>query len=73
MTETQNDEESQSAATASKQAAPRHASDYPAYTYESAGITERRGEVPAWLWAVVVSLLVWGVYYLVTYWNAPVT
>lgn len=43
------------------------------YTYESAGITERKGNVPVWLWIVVVSLLIWGVYYLVTYWNAPVT
>lgn len=43
------------------------------YTYESAGIAEREGNVPVWLWIVVVSLLIWGLYYLVTYWNAPVT
>ncbi|MBI4809678.1 MAG: hypothetical protein HY799_12110 [Nitrosomonadales bacterium] len=42
------------------------------YNYASAGITEREGNVPVWLWFVVVSLLVWGVYYLVTYWSAPV-
>jgi len=41
------------------------------YTYETAGITERQGNVPVWLWSVVVSLLIWGVYYLVAYWNAP--
>lgn len=43
----------------------------PVYSYESAGITEREGSVPAWLWVVVVSLLVWGVYYLVAYWSVP--
>jgi hypothetical protein len=48
-----------------------HMSDH-VYTYESAGIAERKGNVPLWLWGVVVSLLIWGVYYLVTYWNAPV-
>ncbi len=42
------------------------------YTYESAGITELEGNVPLWLWAVVVTLLVWGAYYLVTYWSAPI-
>lgn len=41
------------------------------YEYASAGITEREGNVPAWLWIVIVSLLMWGVYYLVSYWNAP--
>jgi hypothetical protein len=41
------------------------------YVYASAGIAERDGHVPVWLWVVVVSLLIWGVYYLVTYWNAP--
>lgn len=41
------------------------------YTYESAGIAERTGNVPVWLWAVVISLVIWGVYYLVTYWNTP--
>jgi hypothetical protein len=43
------------------------------YTYESAGIAEREGSVPFWLWIVVVLLLVWGVYYLVAYWNPPPT
>ncbi len=41
------------------------------YTYAAAGVTEREGRVPLWLWLVVVALLVWGVYYLVVYWNAP--
>jgi len=48
-----------------------HAPQHVVYTYEAAGIMERKGHVPAWLWAVVVTLLVWGGYYLVTYWNAP--
>ncbi len=57
-------------------AAPTHAhpSDVPGHSvfvYESAGITEREGHVPLWLWLVVVSLLIWGIYYLAAYWNAP--
>ncbi len=43
------------------------------YTYEGAGITELEGHVPLWLWGVAVSLLIWGSYYLVAYWNAPAT
>lgn len=45
----------------------------PLYVYESAGVSERKGNVPIWLWLVVASLLIWGIYYLVAYWNAPVT
>ncbi len=44
---------------------------HPVYVYESAGITEREGRVPLWL--VVVSLMIWGPYYLFTYWNAPIS
>lgn len=47
------------------------ASEHSVYFYESAGIAERDGHVPFWLWLVVVSLFIWGIYYLVTYWNAP--
>jgi len=65
VTETQNDGESQDTPNTSDQ--PGH----PVYTYQSAGITERKGNVPIWLWIVVASLLVWGIYYLVSYWNAP--
>lgn len=71
MTETQHDKEGQSAAVTSKQTASGDTPDFPVYTYETAGVTERSGNVPAWLWVVVVSLLIWGVYYLVTNWNAP--
>lgn len=46
---------------------------HPVYVYESAGITEREGQVPLWLWLVVVSLMIWGLYYLFTYWNAPIS
>ena len=45
--------------------------EHSVYFYESAGIAERDGHVPVWLWIVVVSLFIWGIYYLVTYWNAP--
>lgn len=41
------------------------------YVYDAAGISEREGRVPLWLWLVVLVLLIWGVYYLVAYWNAP--
>jgi len=46
----------------------KHAPDE-VYTYAAAGIGERQGNVPLWLWAVVISLSVWGIYYLCTYWN----
>lgn len=38
------------------------------HVYEYSGIEERHGTVPAWLWVVIVSLLIWMVYYLVRYW-----
>ncbi|MGA2187909.1 MAG: hypothetical protein ABSH33_05230 [Steroidobacteraceae bacterium] len=41
------------------------------YTYATAGIGERKGHVPIWLWLVVISLTIWGIYYLYTYWNPP--
>jgi hypothetical protein len=72
MTESQSDNEAESKRTASPQPAPEHVPGHSVYTYESAGIAEREGNVPIWLWIVVVSLLIWGIYYLVTYWNAPV-
>lgn len=43
----------------------------PVYAYRSAGLTEREGRVPLWLWLVVVALLAWGIYYMVTYWHPP--
>ncbi len=67
MTRTHGDKE----AGKRKGAATEKAAAHPVYIYHSAGIAEREGEVPLWLWVVVVSLLVWGLYYLVTYWNAP--
>lgn len=39
------------------------------YLYQSAGITERPGHVPLWLFLVIIGLLVWGGYYLITYWD----
>ncbi len=53
-----------------RQTTDEHGSSH-VYTYASAGIAERTGSVPLWLWGVVISLAIWGVYYLVTYWNAP--
>jgi hypothetical protein len=37
--------------------------------YESSGIEERHGSVPAWIVAVIVTLGIWMVYYLVHYWK----
>ncbi len=71
MSEKQNKNEVTSAEAANAQSAAEHVNFV--YAYESAGITEREGNVPIWLWVVVVFLLIWGFYYLVTYWNAPVT
>ena len=65
MTDTRNDNQQRGAQGAGT-------AEHSVYVYESAGIAERDGHVPLWLWLVVVSLLVWGLYYLVTYWNAPV-
>jgi hypothetical protein len=39
------------------------------YLYRNSGIQERRGAVPLWLQAVCYGLLVWAIYYTVTYWN----
>jgi hypothetical protein len=70
MSDTQNDKEH--AVKRRLQSTSGHLPDQAVYMYESAGIAERDGHVPAWLWIVVVSLLIWGLYYLVTYWNAPI-
>lgn len=51
---------------------PASGREHGVYTYESAGIAEREGSVPGWLWGVVALLLMWGIYYLVAYWNAPI-
>lgn len=72
MTESQSDNEVENAEIDRTQPAPEHVPGHSVYAYESAGIAEREGNVPIWLWIVVISLLIWGIYYLVTYWNAPV-
>jgi hypothetical protein len=40
-----------------------------AYLYSSSGIRERHGIVPVWLQFVVIALIVWGIYYLIQFWN----
>jgi hypothetical protein len=72
MTDTQNDNEVTAAEVASAQPASRHVQEDTVYFYASAGIAEHEGYVPTWLSLVVVSLLIWGLYYLITYWNAPI-
>jgi len=51
------------------QDAPAEHRHDPVYRYVDSGIQERHGEVPLWLWIVVVGLIVWGIYYLVAYWS----
>lgn len=41
------------------------------YTYQTAGLRERSGTIPLWLWVVYIGLIVWGVYYTWTYWTPP--
>jgi hypothetical protein len=72
MTETQKANEVESAVTTGTPPAQGQVQGQTIYNYESAGIAEREGNVPIWLWIVVFTLLIWGVYYLVTYWNAPI-
>ncbi len=73
MTDMQSEKAVKDAATSGARSAAGTEAERPLANYESAGITEREGNVPIWLWIVVVSLLLWGLYYLVTYWNGPVT
>jgi hypothetical protein len=42
-----------------------------AYRYRDSGIQERRGRVPLWLWALVVGVTIWGIYYVICYWSPP--
>jgi hypothetical protein len=41
------------------------------YVYAVSGIAERKGRIPVWLWLVALGLTVWGIYYLIAYWNPP--
>lgn len=43
----------------------------PVFYYADSGIRERHGDIPMWLIAVVLALIVWGIYYLVAYWSPP--
>ncbi len=73
MTDRQSEEAVKNAGASGTRSAAGTEAEHFLATYESAGITEREGNVPIWLWIVVVSLLLWGLYYLVTYWNGPAT
>lgn len=74
MTESHTDHKVERAELDSTQSASESASasGHSVYSYQTAGISEHQGSVPLWLWIVVFSLLIWGFYYLVTYWNAPI-
>mgnify|MGYP001600923481 CR=1 FL=1 len=41
------------------------------YEYQDSQLREYHGRVPVWLWFVTGGLIVWSIYYLLTYWNAP--
>jgi len=43
--------------------------DHDIHTYEYSGIQERTGKVNTWLIVVYAALLIWGVWYLFTFWN----
>ena len=55
------------AGTSESQTAADDGNEVP-YRYSDSGIQERHGHVPLWLWAVVVGLTIWGVYYTISYW-----
>lgn len=38
------------------------------YEYQDSGIIEGHAEIPKWLIAVFIALIIWGVYYTITYW-----
>lgn len=71
MSETQIDSEA-SAGSANMQTRSEKASVSTVHSYASAGVEEREGSVPIWLWVVVAVLLMWGFYYLIAYWDAPI-
>jgi hypothetical protein len=48
---------------------PDLSKERPPYLYQAAGIEEREGYIPVWLTLVVVSLILWSVYYTIRYWS----
>ena len=38
------------------------------YEYQNSGIREGNEKIPKWLIAVSIGLIIWGVYYAITYW-----
>jgi hypothetical protein len=72
MTEPQSNDDVERAEVAGPKPVPENLPGESVYTYATAGIGERKGHVPIWLWMVVISLAIWGIYYLYTYWNPPV-
>lgn len=45
------------------------AEDQEVYHYAYSGIREQHGFVPLWLKLVTLGLIIWGVYYLIRYWE----
>jgi len=52
-------------------AAPGATAPPEVYVYAVSGIAERKGRIPIWLWLTAVGLTIWGIYYLIVYWNPP--
>jgi hypothetical protein len=50
--------------------APSSAPPPEVFVYRTSGIAERKGKVPIWLWMTALGLTIWGIYYLIVYWNA---
>jgi hypothetical protein len=48
---------------------PEHQERSEINRYETSGIEERHGIVPAWLIGVIVILAIWMVYYLIRFWT----
>lgn len=41
------------------------------FIYKDAGIQEKHGYVPGWLWLVAIVLVVWAIYYTYANWAPP--
>ncbi len=55
----------------SEQAQSEQAARDSTFLYKDSGILEKHGQIPPWLLAVVIALIIWGIYYLVAFWSPP--
>lgn len=71
MTEQQSDKKAEDIDVSVTPPLPRAEAEHAVYLYKSSGIEEHKGRVPMWLWVVAGALVIWGIYYLIAYWNVP--